>query len=215
MADIEDREEKQAKEILMKNYNILEYGRIDKANPTNISLRIHRKLDFRTSNGYFYYEINENTLEIDFWAENFEDGTKYISTWWAVSNAELDPHDKFNQNKRKLHLNAYTPLAFSLIANFWVMFGSLHFIFPLAGIFISSFFFWILGREISDWKKRLKNNVRENLLKINYHLSESELDETIKKDCSSMIDVNMSFIIGIVFNIVSLVYLLLAIYGIL
>ena len=214
MADIDDREEKRAKEILIQNYRILEYGRIDKANPTNISLRIHRDLDFRTSDGYFYYNINENILEIDFWAENYEDGTKSISTWWAVTEAESDPLDKFNQNKNKLYLRAYIPLLFSFITNFLVMFGSLHYIFSLVGIIISSFFVWKLWGEISDWKKRLKINVRENLHKINYDLSEKDLDTRIKKDCTSMLDRNMSVLIGVIFNITSFLFLLAGIFDI-
>ena len=212
MANIDDSEEKRAKEILLKNYNILEYGRIDKANPTNLSLRIHRDLDFRTSNGYFYYKTNENTLEIDFWAENFEEGTKSISTWWAVSKAELDPNDKYNQNKRKLYLRAYIPLFISMIAIYWVMFGSLHWIYPLMGIIISSFFFWPIIKEISDWKKRLKIKVKENLRKIDYNLSESDLNATIKNDCSSMIDKKMAPIMGIILLIFAFLFLMSAIF---
>ena len=207
MANIDDIEEKRAKEILMKNYNILDYGKIDKANPTNISLRIHRDLGIGTSDGYFYYKINENTLEIDFWAENFEDGIKYISSWWAVSEAELDPLEKFNLNKRKLYSGAFIPIIFSYISIFWVMFGNLHFIFPLVGVIMSWFFFWILWREISDWKKRFKSKVKENLQKIEYHLSELDLNARIKRYSTSMIDKTMSFIIGIFLQILVLFFL--------
>ena len=80
---------------------------------------------------------------------------------------------------------------------------------------ISIFFFWTLWREISDWKKRLKIKVKENLNKINYDLSELDLEARIKKDCSSMIDKNMTLIMGIVWNISSFIFLLLFNYEIL
>ena len=216
MTNIDDREENRAKEILMKNYNILDYGRIDKANPTNISLRIHRNLDFTTSDGYFYYKINENTLEIDFWAENFEDGVKYISSWWAVSKAELDPLEKYNQNKRKLYSMVFLPLVFSFISSFWVMFGSLLFIFPLVGNIISFFYLWKLWGEISDWKKRIIIKIKENFQKINHNLPELDIDVRIKRDLSSSkMDKNMSFVFGIVMQICSLTILVLGAFDIL
>ena len=210
MANIDDGEENRAKEILMKNYYILDYGRIDKANPTNISLRIHRDLGFATSDGYFYYKINENTLEIDFWAENFEDGVKYISSWWAVSEAELDPLEKYNQNKRKLYSMVFLPLVFSFISSFWVMFGSFLFIFPLVGNIISLFYLWKLWGEGSDWKKRIIIKIKENFQKINHNLPELDIDARIKKDLSSSkMDKVMSFVFGIVMQICSLTILVI------
>ena len=216
MANIDDREENRVKEILMKNYNILDYGRIDKANPTNISLRIHRDLGIGTSDGYFYYKINENTLEIEFWAENFEDGIKYISSWWAVSEAELDPLEKFNQNKRKLYSMVFLPLVFSFISSFWVMFGSLLFIFPLVGNIISFFYLWKLWGEISDWKKRIIIKIKENFQKMIHNLPELDIEARIKRDLTtSKMDKVMSFVFGIFMNICSLIFLIVGIYDLL
>lgn len=208
MASSDDGEKEKAKEKLIKNYRILEFGRIDKADPTDISLNIHHELDSSSNGGFFNYIIHGNTLLIDFWAENYEEGIKSISTWWALTEAESTPFDRFNKNKVKFHLRAWLPLLFGFIAHIFYIINYLHIMVPILGTIISTFYFWELRKETQEWSERLKTKIRENVFKINYNLSESDLDKIMNKDCYSLFQGMMSFRLGMATNGIMVGFLL-------